>query len=462
MEMDFDEKTQKLFAQEKMGKLLFMMSFPVIIAVAISAVYNIVDTIFISRSVGILGVAGIGIGFPIQLLVNSIGLLLGLGGMSVISRALGAGKHEDACKTLGQTYVIGAIFYLLLLLSLPFIDSIISALGANAEVAPYAREYLLVILPGSIFILTAISAGNLFMAQGKPALAMVQLVTGALLNIALDPLFIFVFDMGVTGAAIATVISQGVSLLLVLYFQFSKQTSLTPKVNHFIRIDPRLMGQIVVMGIPGFLQEVGVSILIVLVNNIINRIGAASTTALLAIFGILNRLLLFIITPLIGIAQGFMPIAGFNYGAGNTERMKSAFVFSTISSVIVTLVIVTIVWIFPERTLSVFTTDPDIIAKGIVPLRLMFAAMPLVSILVIITFYFMGIGKPVPAIAISLARQLLFFVPVILILSNKIGIFGVWLSFPIADLLALVFAIVLFRFSWRKQIGILSLKPLES
>ena len=141
--------------------------------------------------------------------------------MSVISRALGAGKQEEACRTLGQTYTIGLIFYLLLLLCLPFLDSIISAMGANSEVAPYAREYLLIILPGSIFILTAISAGNLFMAQGKPALAMVQLVTGALLNIALDPLFIFVFDMGVRGAAIATVISQGVSLLLVLYFQFS-------------------------------------------------------------------------------------------------------------------------------------------------------------------------------------------------------------------------------------------------
>lgn len=165
--MELDDKTKDLFAKEKMGKLLFMMSFPVIIAVAISAIYNIVDTIFIGKSVGILGVAGIGIGFPIQLIVNSIGLLFGLGGMSVISRFLGAGKTERATKAIGQTYVLGLIFFLLITLTLPFMDTIIAGLGANAEVAPYAREYLIVIIPGSFFILTAISAGNLFMAQGK-------------------------------------------------------------------------------------------------------------------------------------------------------------------------------------------------------------------------------------------------------------------------------------------------------
>lgn len=450
MEMEFDEKTKELFAQEKMGRLLFMMSFPVIIAVAISAVYNIVDTIFISRSVGVLGVAGIGIGFPVQILVNSIGLMLGLGGMSVISRALGAGRPEDACKALGQTYVIGLVFYLLLVLSLPFMDSILSALGANSEVAPYAREYLMVILPGSLFILTAISASNLFMAQGKPALAMVQLVLGALLNIALDPLFIFTFDMGVTGAAIATVLSQAVSLVLVLYFQFSKMTSLSPKLRHFTSIKLTLWGRIIAMGIPGFLQEVGVSIMIVLVNNIINRFGAASSTTLLAIFGILNRMLLFIITPLIGIAQGFMPIAGYNFGAKNMERMKSAFSAAAISSFVITLLLVAITWVFPEAILSIFTTDIEIISGGVVPLRLMFSALPFVSILVIITFYFMGIGKSVPAILISLSRQLIFFVPVILILSGRMGVPGIWLAFPVADILALVFAIVLYLTSWKK------------
>lgn len=448
--MEFDEKTKDLFAREKMGKLLFMMSFPVIIAVAISAIYNIVDTIFISRSVGVLGVAGIGIGFPVQLLINSIGLLLGLGGMSVISRALGAGKTEDAGKALGHTYVLGLIFYLLLVLSLPFMNSILSALGANSEVAPYAREYLMVILPGSLFILTAISASNLFMAQGKPALAMVQLVLGALLNIALDPLFIFVFGMGVTGAAIATVLSQAVSLVLVLYFQFSKMTSLSPKIRHFTKIRMPLIGRIIVMGIPGFLQEVGVSIMIVLVNNIINRIGAASSTTLLAIFGILNRMLLFIITPLIGIAQGFMPIAGYNFGAKNIGRMKSAFSAASISSFVITLLLVAVTWVFPEAILSIFTTDTEIITEGVVPLRLMFSALPFVSILVIITFYFMGIGKSVPAILISLSRQLIFFVPVILILSSRMGVPGIWLSFPLADLLALVFAILLYLTSWKK------------
>ena len=232
MDFEFDEKTRKLFSEERMGKLLFSMSLPVIIAIIISAVYNVADTIFIGRSVGQLGVAGIGIGFPIQLMINSLGILIGLGGASVISRALGAKDMRKAERTIGTTYLIGVIIYIIFIIAtMSFLDNVVSGLGANSEVAPYALEYLNYIIPGSIFILLAVGAGNLLMAQGKPELAMMQLVVGAILNLILDPIFIFVFKLGVSGAAIATVISQGLSFVMVLYFQFSKMTSIMPKAD---------------------------------------------------------------------------------------------------------------------------------------------------------------------------------------------------------------------------------------
>ena len=243
MDFELDEKTKKLFSEEKMGKLIFMMSFPVIIAVMISAIYNVVDTIFIGRSVGELGIAGISIGFPVQLTINSLGILIGLGGSSVISRALGENDIRKAKQTIGMSYLTGIMLYIIVLLgTLPVLNSVIAGLGANAETAVYAKEYLQYIIPGSVFILLAVSGGNLLMAQGKPELAMVQLVAGAALNLIFDPIFILVFEMGVSGAAIATIISQGLSLFIVLFFQFSKVTTIAPQLTDFIKVRLKVIG----------------------------------------------------------------------------------------------------------------------------------------------------------------------------------------------------------------------------
>ena len=451
MDFEFDEKTRKLFSEERMGKLLFSMSLPVIIAIIISAIYNVADTIFIGRSVGQLGVAGIGIGFPIQLMINSLGILIGLGGASVISRALGAKDMRKAERTIGTTYLIGVIIYILFIIAtMPFLDKVVSGLGANSEVAPYALEYLNYIIPGSIFILLAVGAGNLLMAQGKPELAMMQLVVGAILNLILDPIFIFVFKLGVSGAAIATVISQGLSFVMVLYFQFSKMTSIMPKAVDFIKIKLTIVWEIVSLGTPAFLQEVGASILIIVVNNVLNNIGGAATSSLLAVFGILNKLLIFLITPLIGIAQGFMPIAGYNYGAKNFGRIKEAFKLSTISAFIVTLAIVAIVLVFPGAILSIFTNDAALVQIGIIPLRVMYLALPFATFSVVASMYFMGIGKVIPAVVISLSRQTLILIPILILLSSILGLKGVWIAFPIADLLSVIIAVIWIKTNFRK------------
>ncbi len=451
MDFELDDKTRKLFSEERMGKLLFSMSLPVIVAIIISAIYNVADTIYIGRSVGQLGVAGIGIGFPIQLMINSLGILIGLGGASVISRALGAKDMRKAERTVGTTYLIGVIIYIIFIIAtIPFLKNVVSGLGANYEVAPYALEYLNYIIPGSIFILLAVGAGNLLMAQGKPELAMMQLVVGAILNLILDPIFIFVFKLGVSGAAIATVISQGLSFLMVLYFQFSKMTSIMPKAIDFIKIKLKIVWEIVSLGTPAFLQEIGASILIIVVNNVLNNIGGAATSSLLAVFGILNKLLIFLITPLIGIAQGFMPIAGYNYGAKNFGRIKEAFKLSTISAFIVTLVIIAVVLVFPGAILSIFTGNTSLIQTGIIPLRVMYLALPFATFSVVASMYFMGIGKVIPAVVISLSRQTLILIPILLILSSIFGLNGVWIAFPIADLLSVIIAMIWIKIEFRR------------
>ena len=457
MDFEFDEKTRRLFSEEKMGKLLFSMSLPVIIAIIISAIYNIADTIYIGRSVGQLGVAGIGIGFPIQLMINSLGILIGLGGASVISRALGANDKRKAERTIGTTYLIGFVIYIIfIVVTMPFLPSVVSGLGANGEVAPYALDYLQYIIPGAIFILLAVGAGNLLMAQGKPELAMMQLVVGAVLNLILDPIFIFVFKLGVSGAAIATVISQGLSFLLVLYFQFSKITSLMPKAIDFIKLKLKIVWEILSLGTPAFLQEVGASLLIIVVNNVLNNMGGTATSSLLAVFGILNKLLIFMITPLIGIAQGFMPIAGYNYGAKNFGRIKEAFKLSTISAFVITLAIVAVVLIFLGPILSIFTNDIELIQMGVLPLRLMYAALPFATFSVVAAMYFMGTGKVIPAVVISLSRQTLLLIPIMLLLSSVLGLTGVWIAFPIADLLSVALAALWIRWEFK------SLSPLEA
>jgi len=447
MGFEFDDKTKMLFEKEKMGKLLFMMSFPVIIAIIISAIYNIADTIYIGRSVGTLGVAGIGIGFPIQLMVNSLGLLIGMGGSSVISRALGNKNLSKANSTIGMTFLIGTILYLIILVTtMPSLESVVKGLGATDEIIPYAMDYLKIIIPGSIFILLAVGIGNLFMAQGKPELSMMQLVVGAILNIALDPIFIFVFKMGIKGAAIATVISQGLSFAMVMYFQFSKRTSLIPKFKDFIQIKFKIIGEVIALGTPAFLQEVGASVLIVVVNNVLFRIGGAATTSLLAVFGILNKMLIFLITPLIGIAQGFMPIAGYNFGAKNFERIKEAFKKASISAFLLTLIIIVIILLIPSSILSLFTNDNALIDAGILPLRIMYIALPFVTFNVMASMYFMGIGKAIPAAILSLARQVIILIPLLLVLSRIFGLMGLWVSFPIADILSVIVALI-----WMKK-----------
>jgi len=302
--------------------LLLQMSFPPMMAIIVMALYSIVDRAFIGNVVGVDALSGLSAAFPAQIAAVAIGLLPGLGGMSVVSRALGARDTRQASRAIGSCLAILAPIYLIIAAAgLLRLDELTTALGASSNTAPYAREYLLIILPGGIFTMLAIAANNLFMAEGRPGSATIVLAGGAIANVILDALFILAFGWGITGAAAATVLAQGLAVLYIAWFYLSGRSaiSITPDA---LRPRLRLIREIVALGLPIFIIEAARSIVVVVINNILSRYAGGD--AYIALFGVINSVLEFALAPFIGVALAFLPLAAYNYGARNYPRIRQA------------------------------------------------------------------------------------------------------------------------------------------
>ena len=342
---------EKMLGTEKIGKLLVKMSVPAIIGMLVNALYNVVDTIFIGRGVGTMGIGGLTIAFPMQLIIMSMGMLVGMGSASVISRSLGRGDKERASKTAGNGFVISIIFGIIMMaLGLLLMKPILRLLGATDELLPYAQEYLSVILFGAVFITFAMSANNIVRAEGRAVVAMITMFVGTGINIILDPIFIFGLDMGIRGAAVATVISQFLSFAFLLFFFLSGKSSLKIKLRH-LKLDGEVLGEVFKLGIPIFVRQLGMSILAVVVNNSLRAYGSEVH---IAAFGVINRLLMFTLMPLMGLSQGFQPIAGYNYGAGSVDRVKQTVKISIIVSTSVATFAFVVMMLFPRTLFGYF------------------------------------------------------------------------------------------------------------
>lgn len=424
---------EKMLGTEKIGKLLVKLSVPAIIGMLVNALYNVVDTIFIGRGVGTLGIGGITIAFPVQLIIMSVGMLVGMGSASVISRSLGRGDRDRASKTAGNAFVISTIFGIaVMVLGLLFMQPILRLLGATDEILPYAREYLSVILFGAVFITFAMAANNIARAEGKAVVAMLTMLIGTGMNIVLDPIFIFGLKMGIRGAAAATVISQFLAFAFLLVFFISGKSSLKIMLKH-LKPDWPVLGEVFKLGIPIFVRQLGMSILAIVVNNSLRAYGSEVH---IAGFGIINRLLMFTLMPIMGISQGFQPIAGYNYGAGSTDRVKQTVRLSIIVSSAVALFAFLVMMLFPRTLLQVFTADAQLILEGTQALRVVIIALPFIGLQLIGSTYFLAIGKAIPSLLLGMSRQILFLIPLVLLLPLTLGLSGVWTAFPIADGLA--------------------------
>lgn len=437
------EEQRKQILNGSIKPLLFRFSTPAIVGMLVSALYNMVDTLFVGRGVGPLAIAALTVVMPMQLIMMAVGIMIGVGSASVISRALGAGEKEKALKTASNGVVLNLIISVALMIpAYIFIDKILYFFGASVDTYQYAKDYVIIILIGFISFSFAIMANNLIRAEGKPRAAMYSMLIGAVSNTILDPIFIFSFKMGVQGAAIATILSQLISAVFVICFFASSKSIYKLNLKSF-KPDALISKEILLIGLPSFGMQVAGSAVFLFFNRSILHYG---NDMYLAILGIGLRILNFIEMPIIGIAQGFSTLASFNFGARHYERIKKVFKEAVLWSVIVAGTGFILLMAIPGRILGIFTSDSSLINLGIMPMRIIISMLPFVGFQILGGSLFQAIGKTIPSLIIILSRQLLLLLPAILMLPLFFGLTGIWLSVPISNFISiLVTGVFVFR-----------------
>ncbi|WP_048139829.1 MATE family efflux transporter [Methanosarcina horonobensis] len=435
---------------EKVGKLLFKLSAPSIIGMLVYAFYNVVDTIFVGRALGEESVSGIGglvIAFPIHMLALGIAIGLGVGGASIISRALGSKEPYRAEKALGTVFFLGvSLGFVYSLAGLIFLEPLLELFGATPGIMPYARAYLEIIMAGSVVFTLGIAAEDLVRAEGNARYAMFGMLLGAGLNIVLDPLFIFGLDMGVRGAAIATILAQFASTVFLLRYFLTGKSSVAFKPRLLVP-DSVISKEVAAIGLGPFIVEASNSTMMVFVNNALATYGGDVS---IAAFGIIHRMLLLIFLPMLGISFGLQPIVGYNYGAKQFSRVVESVKVALKVSTLFSLPGFLIMFLFPAPIIHIFSSDPELTAVGTDAMWIVVLVLPFIGFQLVGTTVFQALGKPRPAFILSLARQLLFLLPLVLVLPRCYGLDGVWAAFPISDFLACILAAGLMGREYRK------------
>jgi putative MATE family efflux protein len=429
------EKERQHILNDNLRVLLFRFSYPAIIGLVAAALYNMVDTIFVGRGVGPIAIAALTIVLPLQIIMWAIGFMIGVGSASIISRSLGAGKKDTALNIAGNAILLNLLLNILFMIpAFIFIDKILMFFGASREVLPYSRQYAVIILMGFIFYSFPVFANIIIRAEGKPRAAMYPVIVGAVLNMILDPIYVFVFKMGVKGVAIATIISQAVSTVFIIIYFFKGKSIYRFKFSNF-KLEWALIIEILKIGTPSFLMATMDSVIFLLFNRAIIQYG---NDLYIAIVGIGIRVIDLTIMPIIGITQGLATIVGFNYGARLYSRVKKVLGEAIIWNTVIAGLAFVILMFFPRFLLGFFSDDKELIKNGILPLRIIVALFPALGFQIIGSSFFQAIGKPLPAAVITISRQVIFLIPAIFILPLFFGLNGIFLSWPFSDFMDLI------------------------
>ncbi|NQT66597.1 MAG: MATE family efflux transporter [Actinobacteria bacterium] len=430
---------RELLLNGNITSLLFKFSAPAIIGMVTGALYNIVDTIFVGKAVGYLAIAALSIVLPMQLIIIGIGTMTGVGGASIVSRALGRNRKDIAQNVFGNAVILN---FLISAFSIVFIyifmDKCLLFFGASAQVLPYARDYTSIIMAGFIFFSFSVSSNNYIRAEGNPRAAMYVMSIGAIINIILDPIFIFVFGMGIKGAAIATVIAQVISSTCVILYILFGGSIFRLNISVF-KVKFSTMKEILSIGFPSFIRSAMASVITLIFNKLLLFYGS---DMYIAIMGIGLRMISMIQMPLIGITQGFSTIVGFNYGAKLYHRVKKVLRMAVVWAIIIGGVGFLTMMIFPRFVISLFSSDADLINEGIYILRIVIAFLPFIGVQILGGGFFQAIGKPAPALIITISRQVLFLIPAAFLLPLFFGLNGVWIAVPVSDFLSIVVTVI--------------------
>lgn len=413
-----------------MRQLLQSQAVPAAIGILIMSIYGIVDTIFVGRWVGSLGIGAITIVMPITFLISSIGMAIGVGGASIISRALGRGEPELASATFGSQITLTLLLSVLVVgLGLQFTDEILLAFGGKGDILEPAKNYFRIVLLGVPFLAWAMMSNNNIRAVGFPRIAMFILIVPAVANIILDPIFIVKLDMGIEGAALATALSYVASALYALWFFVFGKSELRLRPSQLLpRTD--IVQEIFAIGSVTLARQGTISVLSIVLNNSLFAYGGEGAVS---VFGIINRIMMFTNFPVLGITQGVVPILGYNYGAQLWDRVRGAISLAIKSATLIAGGIFVLVLLFAPFLVGIFTTDVELLREGPPAMRLAFLATPLIAINLIGSAYFQAIGRARPALLLALTKQGFFLIPLLLLLPRFFGLTGIWIAFPIAD-----------------------------
>jgi putative MATE family efflux protein len=449
---------------DPIGRLLLKFSIPAIIGMLVNAVYNIVDRIYLGQGVDSLAIAGVGIVMPIMMIISAVSMLIGIGANSLFSIRMGEGRSDEVEKIMGHAFLL--LFLLpaiCITICFIFFESILrDVMKASAQVFPYAYSYLRIILYGSIFAAMSPGLTHFIRSDGHPKTSMLVQIAGALANIILDPIFIFTFNLGVAGAAWATIISQFISFVFVMSYFSSKWTRLRFRPK-YMKVNGKLVMSILAIGFAPFVMQFAMSFVGILQNAVILKYGGDEALTAMTIF--FSTLTVFIM-PLMGIGQGAQPIIGYNYGAKLHGRVKKCFKYSFLACTCVLATGFIVTQLAPGFCFSLFSKDTGSLrGLGMLTIRICTSAFPIIAMQMMGGQFFQAIGKPVQSTILSLSRQILFFIPSLLLLPvffEKIGfppIYGVFWSFPVSDVFSAMLSgmFVFWEFARWKKLGIMDL-----
>lgn len=432
---------------EKIGKLLKQYALPAIIAQTASSLYNMVDSIFIGQGVGPLAISGLAVTFPLMNLSTAFGTLVGAGAATMLSVLLGQKNYKAANKVLGNVVSLNIIIGLIFMaVALIFIDPILYFFGASENTLPYAKEYMKIILYGNIITHLYFGLNAAMRSSGSPKKAMGLTIFTVIFNTILDPIFIFVFDMGIAGAAWATVLAQTIAMLVVLH-HFSDKSRPFHFEKGIVSLDMRVAKDSLAIGMGPFLMNSAACLVTLFINQ---QLREYSGDLGIGAYGITNRFGFMFIMICMGLNQGMQPIAGYNYGARQYSRVKEVFWKTARLAVLVTTICFVIGVFFPQLAVGIFTRDPELSSLSSRALRITMLVFPIVGFQMISTNFFQSLGMVKKSVILSLSRQILFLLPLLYALPKWYGADGVWASFPISDVLATLLSIYMLGRLFRK------------
>ncbi len=443
-----DKGRSEELGEKNIGALIWKFFWPAFIGISVNALYNIVDRIFIGRGVGAMALSGLSIVFPIMILVAAFGMLIGIGAGVRISINMGKKEFNLAERVLGNGFVLMIIVGILVtVIGFVVKTPMLRSFGANEQTIGYAQDYLNIILLGSLFQVVGFSMNNIIRSEGSPRNAMYSMIISAGINVVLDPIFIFGFDMGVKGAAIATVISQFVLMVWVVSHFRSKRSVLRLKLRN-MKLDWSIIWQIITIGMAPFAMQIAGSLVQATYNTQLIRYGEDVAVGAM---GIINSVAILIVMAIVSINMASQPIIGYNFGAGNYSRVRQTWNIGLKVGTIVAIAAFIIVELFPGSIIRLFNhDDPQLYSIGIYGLRIFVMMLPFVGWQVICSNYFQSIGKAKISLFLTLLRQVIVLLPLLTILPKYWGVTGIWLASPISDFISSCVVFIFYRIERKK------------